>query len=108
MGGEESDGQDGRAGGADGGGGVVVFGGGGVCDRGGFRGGWGAVLFLGWGDGGGKGGEMMGNWWEGCLRVCIWGFGYMGGSFWRTVETIYKSWVGGLELILSGWYIEDF
>lgn len=56
MGGKESDGEDGLSGGVGGGGGVDVFEGGGVCEWGGFRGGWGAVLFLGWrwGVGGGS------------------------------------------------------
>lgn len=57
MGGAEPDGQDGRAGGVDGGGGVAVLAGGGVCEWGGFGGGWGAVLFLGLG-----GERRVGGW----------------------------------------------
>lgn len=49
MGGEKSDGQDGRAGGVDGGRGLALFTGWRVCEWGGFRGGWGAVLLLGGG-----------------------------------------------------------
>lgn len=59
MGGTESDGQDGRAGGVDGGGGVAVFTGWGICEWGGFCGRWGAVLFL-----GGEGGREVG-WMDG-------------------------------------------
>lgn len=61
MGGEESDGQDGGAGGVDGGRGVVVFAGWGVRERGGYRGGWGAVLLLVGGSGSVDGDGLMGN-----------------------------------------------
>ena len=66
MGGEESYGQDGGAGGADGGGGVALFAGGGVREWGGLRGGWGAVLFLGGGRTEGLNKvDVQGRWW-GC------------------------------------------
>lgn len=61
VGGEESDGQDGGAGGVDGGRGVVVFAGWGVRERGGYRGGWGAVLLLVGGSGSVDGDGLMGN-----------------------------------------------
>lgn len=52
MGGTESDGPDGCAGGVDGGRGIALLTGWRLFERRRFRGGWGPVLFLGWVDGG--------------------------------------------------------